>query len=175
MTRLQATNTESLILRPVLEADADAIWRIHSDPKTNKYNPSGPMVDPQRAHVQAREWAADWSSHQIGYWAVEERAHPGHVVGFGGIHIAEWRGSHVYNLYYRLAPSVWGRGYATQIIDAAVGEWRKLSTDIPLIAYTTADNLPSQRTAEKGGLRRHFELDAVHDTYTDVVFALGLD
>jgi hypothetical protein len=55
-----------------------------------------------------------------------------------------------------------------------VGQWRRLNTDVPLIAYTTADDLPSQRTAEKGGLRRHRELDAVHETYTDVIFGLGL-
>jgi ribosomal-protein-alanine N-acetyltransferase len=167
--------TPDLLLRRVVLRDADAVWRLHSDPATNAYNPAGPMTDPDQARRRAEEWVLDWTRDGFGYWAVEERSAPGHVVGFGGVRRTLWRGRDVVNLYYRLAPSAWGKGYASEIVAAAVAQWRELATGLPLIAYTTADNVPSQRTAAKGGLVRRPELDEVRDGYVDVVFGLGLD
>ncbi|WP_104133796.1 GNAT family N-acetyltransferase [Cryobacterium sp. Y62] len=110
-----------------------------------------------------------------GYWALEESQVPGVVIGFGGIRATNWRGRQVYNLYYRLAPAAWGKGLASELVKAAVERWHELGEFLPLVAYTTAANLSSQRTALKGGLIRRSDLDEVTNTYTDVVFALGLD
>lgn len=167
--------TRRLLLRPVTPADAGAIWRIHSDPRTNAYNPAGPMVERALAEKQAREWATSWVTDGNGYWAIEEAHAPGAVIGFGGILALTWRGMRVYNLYYRLAPDAWGRGLASELVEAAIGRWRELGEDLPLVAYTTAENVPSQKTALKGGLTRRPDLDVVTRTHTDVVFALGLD
>lgn len=167
--------TRRLLLRPVTFDDAESIWRIHSDPRTNAYNPAGPMVERASAERQAREWAMSWTTDGNGYWAIEEAQSPGAVIGFGGILALPWRGMRVYNLYYRLAPDAWGRGFASELVAAAIGRWRELGEDLPLVAYTTAENIPSQRTAIKGGLMRRPDLDEVTSTHTDVVFALGLD
>ncbi|CAD5990983.1 GNAT family N-acetyltransferase [Agreia sp. COWG] len=165
--------TDRLTLRPIAEHDAEAVWSIHSDARTNLFNPAGPMRERSRADEQAREWASSWATDGQGYWAVELREQPGAVVGFGGIRLVQWRDRRVYNLYYRLAPAVWGRGLAGELVEASVARWRELG-DHPLVAYTTADNLPSQRVASRGGLERRPEFDEVRATYTDVVFGLGL-
>ena len=89
-----AVETEHLRLRPVIEADADSVWLLHSDARTNIYNPAGPMTDRSRAVEQAREWAANWADGH-GYWALEELHVPGVVIGFGGIRAATWRGRQV--------------------------------------------------------------------------------
>ena len=167
--------TEHLRLRPVIEEDADSVWLLHSDLRTNTYNPAGPMTHRSQAEQQAREWVANWAADGHGYWAVEELHVPGVVIGFGGIRAANWRGRQVYNLAYRLAPTVWGRGLAGELVVAAVERWHELGEHLPLVAYTTAENIPSQRTALKGGLTRRPDLDEVTSTHTDVVFALGLD
>lgn len=167
--------TEHLLLRPVTEEHAESVWLIHSDPRTNRYNPAGPMADRSMAEAQARDWAANWMADGHGYWALEELNAPGVVIGFGGIRTTQWRGRQVYNLYYRLAPAAWGRGLASELVTAAVRRWHEIGDRLPLVAYTTADNLPSQKTAIKGGLTRRPDLDEVTDSYTDVVFALGLD
>lgn len=167
--------TEHLRLRPVIEEDADSVWLLHSDLRTNTYNPAGPMTHRSQAEQQAREWVANWAADGHGYWAVEELHVPGVVIGFGGIRAANWRGRQVYNLAYRLAPTVWGRGLAGELVVAAVERWHELGERLPLVAYTTAENIPSQRTALKGGLTRRPDLDEVTSTHTDVVFALGLD
>ena len=167
--------TEHLRLRPVIEQDADSVWLLHSDLRTNTYNPAGPMTHRSQAEQQAREWVANWAADGHGYWAVEELHVPGVVIGFGGIRAANWRGWQVYNLAYRLAPTVWGKGLAGELVVAAVERWHELGEHLPLVAYTTAENIPSQRTALKGGLTRRPDLDEVTSTHTDVVFALGLD
>ena len=167
--------TEHLRLRPVIEEDADSVWLLHSDLRTNTYNPAGPMTHRSQAEQQAREWVANWAADGHGYWAVEELHVPGMVIGFGGIRAANWRGRQVYNLAYRLAPTVWGKGLAGELVVAAVERWHELGEHLPLVAYTTAENIPSQRTALKGGLTRRPDLDEVTSTHTDVVFALGLD
>lgn len=175
MTGSDIVETQLLRLRRISEEDADSIWLIHSDPRTNRFNPVGPMSDRSKAEDQARDWAANWATHGQGYWAVEERHAPGVVIGFGGIRRAQWRGRQVYNLYYRLSPTVWGRGLAGELVGAAVSRWQELGKDLPLVAYTTAENRPPQRTAAKGGLVRRPDLDEVKDDHTEVVFALGLD
>ncbi|MDY7544512.1 MULTISPECIES: GNAT family N-acetyltransferase [unclassified Cryobacterium] len=167
--------TEHLRLRPVTDEDVESVWLLHSDSRTNRFNPAGPMTDRSQAEEQAREWAANWVNDGHGYWALEDLQVPGVVIGFGGIRAMNWRGRQVYNLYYRLAPAAWGRGLASELVAAAVERWHEFGENRPLVAYTTADNLPSQRTAVKGGLTRRPDLDEVTNTYTDVVFAIGLD
>lgn len=71
-----------------------------------------------------------------------------------------------------LTPS---RSKACELVAAAVERWHEIGEFLPLVAYTTAGNLPSQKTAVRGGLTRRPDLDEVTDAYTDVVFALGLD
>jgi len=166
--------TERLRLRPITIDDAAAVWRIHSDPQTNAYNPAGPMADRSKADEQSREWEASWVTEGQGYWAIEGAEAPGVVIGFGGIEKTLWRGRQVYNLYYRLAPSAWGRGLASELVTAAIARWHELADGLALVAYTTADNVPSQRTAAKAGITRRPDLDEVNPSYTDVVFALGL-
>jgi ribosomal-protein-alanine N-acetyltransferase len=175
MVRHGAVETPRLRLRPVTEEDADAVWLIHSDSRTNKYNPAGPMSDRLLARELARDWAANWMADGNGYWALEELTAPGVIIGFGGIRVVAWRGRQVYTLYYRLSPEAWGRGLASELVAAAVTRWREISENLPLVAYTTAENLASQKTAARGGLIRRPDLDEVTNTYTDVVFALGLD
>ena len=81
----RTVETEHLHLRPVIEEDADSVWLLHSDARTNRYNPAGPMTDRSQAEEQAREWAANWVADEHGYWALEESHVPGVVIGFGGI------------------------------------------------------------------------------------------
>jgi hypothetical protein len=41
--RMTGTRTERLTLWPPRGDDRDALWAIHSDPETNRFNPAGPM------------------------------------------------------------------------------------------------------------------------------------
>ncbi|WP_158252915.1 hypothetical protein [Cryobacterium sp. Y62] len=55
MITIGTGETEHLRLRPVIEEDADSVWLLQSDARTNIYNPAGPMTDRSQAGEQARE------------------------------------------------------------------------------------------------------------------------
>lgn len=163
-----AVRTERLSLRRPDENDGRAMFRVHGDPKTNRYNPAGPDPDLAASEAALRYWLQQWQDDGFGYWAVA--VPPDHeVAGFGGVRRIEWRGREVLNLYYRLAPAAWGRGYATELALTAVSLVRVNLPHLPVVARTRSANLPSIRTAERAGLSRRPDLD----TDEHIVFALG--
>lgn len=75
----------------------------------------------------------------------------------------------------RSCSRTWGRGYASGLAQAAVEHWSDLPERLPLIAYTTADNIASQKTAERADVTRRPDLDETNGDVWEVVFAIGLD
>lgn len=65
----------------------------------------------------------------------------------------------VLNTYYRLDPSAWGHGYATEMAAAAAALARKLLPELPMIVRTRPGNRAAQAVAGKVGLVRAVELD----------------
>ena len=159
--------TERLVLRRLQAGDGPAMFAIHGDPETNRHNPRGPDPDLSTSEETLRRWLQDWENDGYGYWAVTF-PHAEDVIGFGGIGRFTWRDRDALNLYYRLTPGVWGRGYATELARAAVNFARTYLPQLPVVARTRPGNIASIRTAEKAGLRRRPDLDTEH-----IVFALG--
>ena len=156
------------VRRPVPE-DLEAVFRVHGDPRTNTHNPAGPDRDRDASRERLQEWLEHWELHGFGYWVVESLAAPGEVVGFTGVRHSTWLGERVLNLYYRYAPEHWGQGYAAEGARHAVA-WGRMHSAAPVHAYTTLDNLGSQRTALAAGLVRRPDLEGEHDGIHAVVF-----
>lgn len=120
-----------------------------------------------------------WDQHGFGYWVVELLEPPGSarrhdhgpVVGFTGVQHASWLDRPVLNLYYRYAAEHWGRGYATTGARHAIAWADQHHPDLPVMAYTTWDNLGSQRTAAAAGLVRRRDLERELNGLHAVVFA----
>jgi len=165
-------NTARLRLDKLSVVDFDAMWSIHADPLTNRFNPAGPLTDRTAAQRKFGDWLGDWREHGFGYWTVRD---DDGIVGFSGIRFSTWQDRTVLNLFYRYTPRVWGRGYATEVATAAVDLWRAEHSEHPLMAYTTPGNVGSQRTALAVGLERRADLDRVTGEALgdDIVFALG--
>ncbi len=159
--------TARLVLRRLQPIDGPAIFRVHGDPATNLYNPTGPHPDLATSEEMLRECLHHWEVYGFGVWAVtlvqEEK-----IIGFGGVEHRIWRERDVLNLYYRFTPSAWGQGYASELARTAVTLARKYFPQWPVIARTRAKNTASIRTAKRAGLVRRPDLDTEH-----VVFALG--
>ena len=160
--------TARLSLRRPVASDGPAMFRVHGDPDTNRYNPAGPDPDLAASEAVLREWIAQWQADGYGYWAVALPPAT-EVVGFGGVRRIIWHERDVLNLYYRLTPGAWGQGYATELARAAIDLARANLPHLPVVARTRSANLPSIRTAERAGLERRPDLD----TAEHVVFALG--
>lgn len=160
-------HTERLGLRRPRASDVDAMFAIHGDPETNRYNPYGPDPDLATSEATLGRWLQQWDEYGFGYWAVTLPQQE-QVIGFGGVRRYVWRERDILNLYYRFTPSAWGHGYATEVARTAVTLARTYLPQWPVVARVRAINKPSVHTAERSGLRRAPELDDDH-----LIFALG--
>ncbi|MBW4716495.1 GNAT family N-acetyltransferase [Saccharothrix obliqua] len=141
--------TDRLLLRRVGPGDLRAAITVLADPEANRFNRAGTPT-PAGAADQLVEWQAHWARDGIGYWAVV-LAETGEIIGFGGLRHHELDGEPTFNLFYRLRPRHWGRGYAPEMARAAV-EWAdRERPERPVVIITDLDNKPSQRVAEKLG------------------------
>ncbi|MEV7186234.1 GNAT family N-acetyltransferase [Kitasatospora sp. NPDC093102] len=144
--------SQRLVLTRPQESDVEAVFAIHGDPETNRYNPHGPQREIAQAQAMLDGFVTDWVRDGVGYCAVAAREEPGTVIGFAGLCLHTLDGERVFNLYYRFRPSAWGKGYAAEAARAAMAEALPRFPGIPVTALIRADNLPSRRLAERLGL-----------------------
>lgn len=109
--------TERLVLRRPLDADADAIFtRYASDPEVTRFLgwPRHTSVDDTRAFLAFS--ARDWSQWTVGPYLVERRDEAG-VIGSTGLVLETPERAAT---GYVFARDVWGHGYATEALRAMV-------------------------------------------------------
>ncbi|MFG1702414.1 GNAT family N-acetyltransferase [Nonomuraea sp. M3C6] len=147
---MEVVQTERLVLSRVTADDLISVHEIHSDPRTNVYNPAGPTPDVESSRAMLDLWLADWAERGLGYWAAR-LVGESRVIGFGGLRRAVLDGDEVLNLYYRFRPSAWGHGYALELVEAALRVGEGLG---PVVAVIRDINLPSRRVAEKAGMHK---------------------
>jgi RimJ/RimL family protein N-acetyltransferase len=150
VTDWRHTTTARLHLDIAAEGDEHDLFAIHSDPDTWRHLPSGVHTDPAEAAGMVRQSERQFDEDGLGYWSVRES--PGGPV-VGRVGCAHPTGRPWWNLYYRLATSVSGRGYATEAAARAVEAAHDVDPDRPVLAYLLEHNTASRRTAEKVGLR----------------------
>lgn len=80
-------------------------------------------------------------------------------MGITGVRYKELEGQRVLNLAYRFSPSTWDMGYATEAARVALALARKHLPDVPVVAIIHLENVPSQRVAERLGMRRERLID----------------
>jgi RimJ/RimL family protein N-acetyltransferase len=138
--------------RPCVE-DIPALHVILANPKANLHNPAGPVPDLATTEELVKNWRAHWYEHGFGYWTVRTLA-DGEVVGVAGVRMTTADTEPKLNLYYRFAPEAWGRGLATEAASAALEMGASARPGLRAMAIVHPENLPSQRVAERVGLRR---------------------
>jgi RimJ/RimL family protein N-acetyltransferase len=138
--------TDRLTLRAWRDDDLDAYAAITADPEVMRFM-GGPLdrVDTWR---QMAVFAGHWELRGYGLWVVERA---GELIGRVGLLKPEgWPGLEVGWLLGRHA---WGHGYATEAARASVEyAWRELGAQ-ELISLIAPDNTPSQRVAQRLGMR----------------------
>jgi RimJ/RimL family protein N-acetyltransferase len=142
-----------LSLRRPAPGDAPAVLEILSSPSVVEHNPSDLVTDLEDVEDLLRRWLAHWERHGFGNGCVfEERT--GRLVGTCGLRWMTIRESRVLNLMYRIHPSAWGQGYATEAA-AALLQWADESLPTAtVVARVRPTNAASQAVATKIGLRR---------------------
>ena len=156
--------TPRLIIRPFQEKDADALYRIKTDPRVMEYCPDFLDIDAKREDMPDyirtfRKLEEDgdfdtWRCHVI------ENKVTGEVMG--AITFCKQNMLHEYDMGWMMIGEYTGKGYASEAAEAFAEYFcRKHGVDY-LTAVMDVDNPASRRTAEKSGFRL-FEKRTVYD------------
>lgn len=161
--------TPRLSLREFETDDRRALQLIFGDAEVMRYGPG----------VQTSEWIAAWlrdcqeayARRGYGPWAVVEKD-SGLVIGYCGLFdFPDIGGRSEVELGYRLARSVWGRGYATEAASAVRDYgWGTLALQ-RLVALIDPHNVASIRVAEKIGMRYERDVMLAGYTYPDRLYS----
>lgn len=141
-------DTDRLRFREMTDADLDEVEAVLSAP-----DPARPDRR-QRTRADAEHWVAwnqrNYAEHGFGLWVLE--THDGQFVGDCGLTIQDVEGEPMVEVGYHVHLALRGQGLATEAA-AAVRDAAGAGGVRHLVAIIRPENLPSQRVAEKIGLR----------------------
>jgi ribosomal-protein-alanine N-acetyltransferase len=141
--------TERLLLRPAIAADAEDLHAVFSDPSTFEYIGSEPepSIDHTRDRIESK--AAVQAKCGFSLWSVVERS-SGRVIGDCGLQYLE--GGPDVELGYKLGREFRGHGYATEAARASLAfGFDQLGLD-RIVAVAWPENTASRRVMEKTGM-----------------------
>lgn len=143
----QEIRTDRLLLTPLTPADIDDVHGVFSDARTWTHLPAGRHVVRASTVDLVQRKIGGRARHGLGSWGVRSAADHA-FLGVGGV---DMTAAGVWNLGYRLAPSAWGHGYATEIARAAVTAANDLAA-VPITGRVLTNNPASAAVLERAGL-----------------------
>ncbi|GAA4353047.1 GNAT family N-acetyltransferase [Kangiella taiwanensis] len=118
VVRIPALQTERLTLRVFKRSDLEDYYEMMADPDITRYLMSGEPMSRHDAWRSIATMAGHWVLHGHGQWAIEEKE-SGDFVGRCGIIEPEgWPDKEVGWVLHKRA---WGKGYASEAAEAALG------------------------------------------------------
>lgn len=153
--------TNRLLLRRWRQSDLAAFAAINADAQAMRYMPSC------LTRAQSDQWVeqieAEFERDGFGLWALE-LVSEGSFIGFTGLNQVPFPASFApaVEIGWRLAPSFWGKGYATEAAIAALELGFVRFGLAEIVAETAGTNLPSRRVMNRIGMRHDPALDFVH-------------
>jgi ribosomal-protein-alanine N-acetyltransferase len=156
--------TERLIIRPFREENADALYRIKTDPQVMEFCPDFLDVGAERADMQRyiRAFQKIEDTGDIDTWrcyAIVSKE-TGEVMG--ALTFCKQNMLHEYDLGWMMIGAYTGKGYASEAAEAFAEEFCRTHGVDYLTVVMDVDNPASRRTAEKSGFRL-FEKRTVYD------------
>jgi len=155
--------TDRLVLRRFTEDDAPHLLALDRDPEVMRYVGPYGLPDESAYRDRIRTYFQPYYEvgPQYGFWPAEEKA-TGAFVGWFHLRPAlDYRFAREagfrageYDIGYRLARAVWGRGYATEVARALVRRGFADPAVEAIVACVLVGNAASCRVLEKVGLRR---------------------
>lgn len=162
--------TARLRFREMDERDLDRTAELLGDPDVMAFYPA------PKTRAESADWISrarrSYEQHGHGLWIIE--THGGEFVGDCGITWQSSNGRRVLEVGYHVAPSLQGRGYATEAASACVELARRALAPTLLTAITHQENVASRRVAEKLGMT-HLEDDTAHPWIVRTVMGMQLD
>jgi RimJ/RimL family protein N-acetyltransferase len=144
----QEIRTDRLLLTPLTPADIDDVHAVYSDARTWTHLPAGRHAARATTVDLVQRVIGGRARHGLGSWVVRDAADHA-FLGVGGV---DMTAAGVWNLGYRLAPSAWGNGYATEIARAAVGAAHDVAPGAPITGRVLTNNPASAAVLAHAGL-----------------------
>ena len=142
--------TDRLLVREYVEEDAEAFFKLNSDPEVLRFVPDKALLNVEQARQLLIDHPiADYRKYGFGRGACILKS-TGEQIGFAGLKYLEELGE--VDVAYRLLPKYWGQGLATEAALASV----RFGWDLGLkriIGLVMPKNIASVRVLEKTGLR----------------------
>ncbi|ARS38565.1 GNAT family N-acetyltransferase [Sphingobacteriaceae bacterium GW460-11-11-14-LB5] len=148
--------TERLILRELIPADAEGMFEMDGDPEVHLYLGNKPLKSIAQSIADIEFIRKQYTENGIGRWAVIEKA-TGNFVGWSGLKlIKEFTNNHIdyYDLGYRFSKRFWGKGYATETAIAARDYGFNELNLYEIFGIADIRNLGSIHVLEKVGLKK---------------------
>ncbi|MBI5088329.1 MAG: GNAT family N-acetyltransferase [Actinobacteria bacterium] len=145
--------TDRLVLRRFTTDDADDLVALDRDPAVRRYIEDGVVPTREDALDTIEHWTATDDHHELfGFWAAIDRS-TGAFLGWFHLRSRDDDPPDEPELGYRLVPSCWGQGYATEGSRALIDRAFASGAARRIVAETMAVNVGSRRVMEKSGLR----------------------
>ena len=142
--------TDRLLLREYVEDDAEAFFKLNSDPEVLRFVPDKRLLTVEQARqILVDHPIADYRKHGFGRGACILKS-TGEQIGFAGLKYLEELGE--VDVAFRLMRAHWGLGLATE---AALASVRYGFADLGLkriIGLVMPENIASVRVLKKTGL-----------------------
>jgi RimJ/RimL family protein N-acetyltransferase len=158
---LPLIQTSRLILRPWQPADLPPFAAMNADPGVMRYFPS--TLSPEQSAAFLNRIETHFNNHGFGVFALEEIS-SGDFIGYCGFMIPAFRAwfTPCVEIGWRLRPTSWGRGLATEAARACLAHgFGKLGFS-RIYSFTATLNLPSERVMQRIGMRKEGEFDHPH-------------
>ncbi|MFL9895835.1 GNAT family N-acetyltransferase [Paraburkholderia sp. RL17-381-BIF-C] len=170
---MENIRTPRIILRRPIGRDIDALYRIYGDPRTNAFNPAGPIPSRADAEATMARWLNHWLDSGFGMWAISILNCPNEVVGFGGLTYRSFGQEKKVNLGYRLAVEAWGQGLATELATTAINFGFQALGLQEIFALVRSNHVASRNVLEKAGLTQFGSLDDVPGDAPSIVYRIS--
>ena len=156
--------TDRLVLRRWRDEDRAPFASLNADPLVARFMPGSATRTESDAWVDRIE--AEFERDGFGLWAVAARD-DGRFVGMTGLNRVPFEASFTpaVEIGWRLVPSYWGRGLATEVARAALRYGFVAHGLDAVVAETARVNAPSRRVMERLGMRHDPRHDFEHDAY----------
>jgi RimJ/RimL family protein N-acetyltransferase len=145
---MSRVETERLLLRPFALADVVPLYAIQGDREAMRFTRWAESRD------SCRDWLAGHEAQrlELGFapWTVVTRAESC-VVGWGGLNVDPADPGWGVEVSYFFAPTVWGRGFATELVRASLGVAFGALGLSEVGAFARPENAASIRVLEKAG------------------------
>jgi [ribosomal protein S5]-alanine N-acetyltransferase len=161
---LKFLETSRLLVRYFVPEDAEALFRIHSNPKVAQHMGDGKPLTYERTCKWIETSMQNYQNKGFGASAVVEKS-TGELIGCCGIiYDSERSEPEIPEIIYSFDPKKWGQGLATEIVPTMLDYGLQRCGLQRILATIAPENLASQRVVEKAGMvfdREEIESDGL--------------